>query len=756
MRLDLAPSLNWLSRRSVLAAIYSGQLTVEPMQFTNLLEELAPPNIPASSHHTHIVCALCGMPIYSTHSDSPASTPTTPNSVRTGSQSASWSTTLFKNVRAGEINLPTPFTGQNRYSTQFGAPNTEPPSQLYIFRLEATSSGLPVSLPISSQQPSTTVRHSIYPLCTNGWCLARLRTTCSLWAFVRTSIVEKIWEEPPTAPYLNGNTKPGVNGIDQKHDGTNGVAAANGKPVTTIEPVPRRAKMGLGSLWGSMQRSLSGAREPEKEAPKSQDAEKKDERPKLPPRDPSRKSLPPPPPSHPSVSHAPKSSISSVHRVPPPFKENGIAAAPAPVPATARAPVAAAAPPPLPKRNRGRGATTPEPEAKAEANGVPNGDATAPSESVQAQSQPNEVIKIEAPATASEAPTQPSEDAASPAQEPIPLSQEVVPAPVTTEDRVDSKPKVVVPTSISRATSNDSFSTPTEELAPHGLDTTPAAITVPLPASQEPSPVTEETVPANELQPAAASEGAILTPALASDPVAATAAAVDDNNPPSRTGSPAPPPLPRRAAARARPSSTLVSQTTDQAKRDSVDVPPTTEATDASQETAVVADGAATPTPAPPAAPAEQAAPVTEEPEQIVETETETTAPTPAPAPVADPAVDSPDAPAPAAVEEEQPESDKTAPAAEEPRVNGDSKPSAPAQLEEAAAAAPAPAAAVGEKEQEAGSAVPAETETETEKVEEQVNGQYVGDATWEERTYKELVRLREEMFWARIGAVVH
>lgn len=32
--------------------------------------------------------------------------------------------------------------------------------------------------------------------------------------------------------------------------------------------------------------------------------------------------------------------------------------------------------------------------------------------------------------------------------------------------------------------------------------------------------------------------------------------------------------------------------------------------------------------------------------------------------------------------------------------------------------------------------------------------GMYVGDATWEERTWKELTRLREEMFWARIGAV--
>ena len=30
----------------------------------------------------------------------------------------------------------------------------------------------------------------------------------------------------------------------------------------------------------------------------------------------------------------------------------------------------------------------------------------------------------------------------------------------------------------------------------------------------------------------------------------------------------------------------------------------------------------------------------------------------------------------------------------------------------------------------------------------------YVGDATWEERTWKELVRLREDMFWARIGGL--
>ena len=32
--------------------------------------------------------------------------------------------------------------------------------------------------------------------------------------------------------------------------------------------------------------------------------------------------------------------------------------------------------------------------------------------------------------------------------------------------------------------------------------------------------------------------------------------------------------------------------------------------------------------------------------------------------------------------------------------------------------------------------------------------GVYVGNSSWEERTWKELVKLREEMFWARIGGV--
>jgi len=36
----------------------------------------------------------------------------------------------------------------------------------------------------------------------------------------------------------------------------------------------------------------------------------------------------------------------------------------------------------------------------------------------------------------------------------------------------------------------------------------------------------------------------------------------------------------------------------------------------------------------------------------------------------------------------------------------------------------------------------------------DEANEAFIGDVTWEERTWKELVRLREEMFWARIGAL--
>ncbi|OSC97792.1 hypothetical protein PYCCODRAFT_1398201 [Trametes coccinea BRFM310] len=602
VRLDLAPSLNWLSRRSVLAAIHSGQLTVEPMPFATLLEELAPPNIPSHSHNTQIVCALCGMPIYSS-SDSQASTPTTPNSSRIGSQSASWSTSLFKNVRAGDLSLPNAFTGHNRHSAQLMPANAEPPSQVYIFRLEATSSGLPVSLPLSSQQPGTPTKQStIYPLCTTGWCLARLRTTCSLWAFVRTSVVEKIWEEPPfTERLASGKAAPnGLGSAEKKHDGLNGVVASTSASESKPALPPRRSKIGLGSLWGTMQRSLSGAREPEKEPAKPKEAET---RPRLPPRDPSRKGLPPAPPVHPAISaHAPAKPAGTVHAVPPP----------------------------LPKRNRerdGKGASragTPEPAHGA--------------------------------------------------------AQQASPA-------------------LSRNESHDSFTTPTEELAP-AFSASPAPTTVPLPPSQAPTPEPQES----ERPPRPSQRP-------------------KDDKPPSRTASPIPPPLPRRAAARGRPSSMISAQQPE------AQSPPKENGDGAAPSegpapTSVPSDDTAQPS---------ENAPVSEEPERL-----------PATAAAAEKATTET-----STLAEQQREEDKSD---VQTQVIRD------APSETAMATVTPDGGSVAEEETVAGAEAETETTESTKEDEKERDdgARYVGDATWEERTYKELVRLREEMFWARIGAVSH
>ncbi|KAJ7599382.1 proline-rich protein [Mycena floridula] len=220
LRLDLAPSLNWLSRRSVMAAIHTGQLTIEPVSPSVIFQEAAlsstSPTIPGlNSSGNNVACALCGSPIFPTPGDPLRS----PSLSQTGS---SWSSTLFKRPSISSSissnTLPT--------SPVKVPPPTEYPSQIYIFRLSSPTSPTMSSMAIPSfplsapsfasssnaafQQHSVPQHHhsssvssqtttTMYPLCTGGWCLTRLRQTCSLWTFVRTGIVDKIWdEEVPT------------------------------------------------------------------------------------------------------------------------------------------------------------------------------------------------------------------------------------------------------------------------------------------------------------------------------------------------------------------------------------------------------------------------------------------------------------------------------------------------------------------------------------------------------------------------------
>jgi hypothetical protein len=55
---------------------------------------------------------------------------------------------------------------------------------------------------------------------------------------------------------------------------------------------------------------------------------------------------------------------------------------------------------------------------------------------------------------------------------------------------------------------------------------------------------------------------------------------------------------------------------------------------------------------------------------------------------------------------------------------------------------------------QESENEVVDEDERKGKEKEEKTRVVYVGDSTWEEKTWKEIVRLREDMFWARIGGV--
>ncbi|THV00716.1 hypothetical protein K435DRAFT_854495 [Dendrothele bispora CBS 962.96] len=355
IRLDLAPALNWLSRRSVLSALHNGQLTIEPMASSILLQEsiASPTSIPGLNNNNSVVsCALCGVPIFS--NSGPQNTPSIrpPVHPAIAPNGNSWSTSLFKRQRTTSATSRPPSPPPRSKSRPRAG---SVPEQVYIFRISGTGVTAYPSLPnisttsftpasftsnIGSSAPSQPPSHpthngtnstssqssTIYPLCPNGWCLARLRATCSLWAFVRNGIVEKVWEEE--VPNLPSPSAPSANGTD--------------KP-----PVPprRRGLWGMATALGERAASWSESDKEKGKKPLLSDSKSQPPTPekKLP-----TTPTPRPPPMHPAVAAA---------------------STPAPAPASSipEPPVGATAtPPPLPRRNEGRNRPTPTtPTAKA-------------------------------------------------------------------------------------------------------------------------------------------------------------------------------------------------------------------------------------------------------------------------------------------------------------------------------------------------------------------------------------------------------
>ena len=261
LRLDSAPSLNWLTRRSVTSAVHQSQLTVEPLPITTLLESLAPPAYSVSQQQAsvNVPCALCGKSVlpssYTASYHSKGSAPT--------SASNSWRPTFLARQSSGAaparqnpplIHSPTPsvattasFYPSSSTSTRLSPPLTPPlPSpgpSVYVFRL------------LSSSQSTQTQPATIYPLCTTGWCLARVRTTCELWRFVRTGIVDKVWEEEYSTiglgtisqrspPSRNGSASPAVNGKP---------------PLPPRRRLPTSVNVGMGKLFGMASSALGKA-----------------------------------------------------------------------------------------------------------------------------------------------------------------------------------------------------------------------------------------------------------------------------------------------------------------------------------------------------------------------------------------------------------------------------------------------------------------------------------------------------------------
>ncbi|KII87856.1 hypothetical protein PLICRDRAFT_141867 [Plicaturopsis crispa FD-325 SS-3] len=696
VRLDLAPSLNWLSRRSVQSAIHNGQLIIEPMSTSTLLQEisstsystpsLASPIIPgANANYTNIACALCGTPIFPTSLNSDHSHNRPPShpllrAVPTNGTNSTWSASLFKNplnytMTGSAHNSPptTPPASQTTHNLLADLPTL--PQQIYIFRVSApTSTNSTVNAPVNSPrhtggssgsgnslpQMSPTHQHSqsrsqitMYPLCTSGWCLTRLRMTCSLWAFVRSGVVEKVWDEE--VPILPPVVQP------KSISRMSGAADVNGKP-----PVPPRRKglWGMATALGERASSWTGEGDKkDRERSSSNEGRVAVDEKKLPLA---------PPPIHPT--QQPKTG--PVHSVPPP----------------------------LPKRSetRGRTVSTARAESPALTSASPelkgNDEEKATSEQLPAEPKPS------APTTDA------TSSKAAPENETNGLYESSSDELPTTTNNVAPEPAAAKSSASldSDGHQNDSFTTPTEEINEPNFSSSP-----PQPSSANANPISPSAVALPEstantpTAPSSFAEQQAAPPASqpteASTPAPAPSV-IDVKDVPSRTSSPAPPPLPRRAAARAR--------------RGSVAAP----------------------------------------------------SPQPAKTPLVQVAAE---ASSPAIREEEEEES---APSHKEESAPSHKEESAPLQKEEDTPAAVVPTPINGDHENDDsktisnGATVPAENgvsaapllngtseetgstpETNGKDVSDQV---YVGHATWEERTWKELVNLREELFWARIGGL--
>jgi hypothetical protein len=195
LRLDNAPDLGWLNRRSIQNAITNGELSIEPISIAALLSSST-----YASHSGDIGCSMCGksvLPPSAHFGKFQESLP--PPSHPTAARASSNSRFSLKPFFATSSTNPSPSASPGANSTP--APPLPP---VYIFRINMASS--------SSNDKEKDNLGRLYPLCASGWCLARLRAVCEWWRFIRTGLVDQIWKGEdgwvaPARPILAGLRK---------------------------------------------------------------------------------------------------------------------------------------------------------------------------------------------------------------------------------------------------------------------------------------------------------------------------------------------------------------------------------------------------------------------------------------------------------------------------------------------------------------------------------------------------------------------
>ncbi|KAH7101367.1 hypothetical protein BKA62DRAFT_657398 [Auriculariales sp. MPI-PUGE-AT-0066] len=263
LRLDLAPALNWLSRRAVATAVHAGALDITPVSTGAYLHETSNASMAAPSS---ISCALCGKGVHSPEAleaaaSAPQPPPVQPPPLHRSSSSVSggWGGVFKQNGAGAPASSARPAAPSRHDSNTSVSVRHQHPiyqTQLYVFR-------------VSTNTGSTT-----YALCNSGWCLPRLRAACALWHFVRTGVVERLWEEEmPSVPTLsrtasNSSLRSSASAAPpiRKHSASASLSLVNhignivrgnnssaeSSPSAGPPPVPPRKGSGVGSLFGML------------------------------------------------------------------------------------------------------------------------------------------------------------------------------------------------------------------------------------------------------------------------------------------------------------------------------------------------------------------------------------------------------------------------------------------------------------------------------------------------------------------------